>query len=45
MQTKINFRSVIATVAILVAIVFVSSCTGTKKYGCPNHMFTPTLVQ
>jgi hypothetical protein len=22
-----------------------ASCNGSKKYGCPNHLFTPSVVR
>lgn len=44
MQTKRNFRQVLQLAAIAVAFVAMASCTTTKKYGCPNHMFVPPVV-
>jgi hypothetical protein len=32
-------------VALLVFAGVLASCGGSKKYGCPNHLFTPTLVK
>jgi len=29
---------------IAIAAVMLFSCNSQKKYGCPNHMFTPTVT-
>jgi len=39
-----KFRSILPVAAIVFALLAVS-CTSTKKYGCPNHLFTPTLAR
>ena len=43
MQLFSKFRRVAPIVAII-ALALVSSCNSSKKYGCPNHLFTPTIV-
>ena len=45
MQTKIKFRTAVIVVAIIGTIVVSTSCTSTKKYGCPNHLFTPAFLR
>ena len=44
MSFRINFRSLIPVIAVVLVLVVVSSCTQTKKYGCPNHLYTPTIT-
>jgi hypothetical protein len=39
-----KFRRIVPVVAVILAMLTVS-CTSTKKYGCPNHLFTPTLAR
>gem|GEM_PF-1087448 len=35
-----------APIVAFIALAFISSCTASsKKYGCPNHLFTPTLTK
>jgi len=43
---KLFLRSgrVVLMVALMATVVL-SSCGGTKKYGCPNHLFAPTLAK
>ena len=38
-------RTTIQVLAIIGLLLVVTSCTTNKKYGCPNHLFTPTLVR
>jgi len=44
MQIIFKIRRIAPIVAFIALIVLASSCaTGTKKYGCPNHISTPTF--
>ena len=43
MQLFSKFKRIIPLLAIIL-IVLATSCNGSKKYGCPDHLFTPTLV-
>ncbi len=44
MQRTIKFRRLIPIAAAIIAVVVMASCTPTKRYGCPNHMFVPPIV-
>ncbi len=44
MQLFSKLKRVVPVIAV-VALIFLASCGGSKKYGCPNHLFTPTLVR
>ncbi len=43
MQTIIKFRGAITVAAIILTLIAASSCTQTKRYGCPNHLSTPKI--
>lgn len=38
MQAISRFRRLIPVVAVVVLALGIASCSGTKKYGCPNHL-------
>ena len=42
MQLLSRTKRVLPIIAII-ALITISSC-GTKKYGCPGHMFTPPTL-
>ena len=35
----------IAPIVAIIALAMMASCNGSKKYGCPNHLFTPSVVR
>lgn len=43
MQLLTKIKRVMPLIAIVVFVLLSSSC-GTKKYGCPGHMFTPPTL-
>ena len=45
MQALVRFRRLVPVVAMVVLAVFVASCSGSKKYGCPNKLQVPSLLK
>ena len=47
MQLFSNKRRIVLPIIIAVAtitVLFASSCNGSKKYGCPNHLIAPPVI-
>jgi hypothetical protein len=45
MQALVRFRRLVPVVAVVALAIFVASCTGSKKYGCPNKLQVSSLLK
>lgn len=44
MQVISRFRRLVPVVMVIVVAVFAASCSGSKKYGCPNKLQGSTIL-
>ncbi len=45
MQAISRFRRLVPVVAVVVMAMFVASCSGSKKYGCPNKLQASSFIR
>jgi len=45
MQLFLQTRRIATVIIVIAAVSMFVSCGGSKKYGCPNHLFAPTLTK
>lgn len=45
MQAISRFRRLAPVVVVIVLSVLVASCSGTKKYGCPNKLQASSVIR